>query len=135
MISIPALILLIALNVCHWMADYTHLSTKWMLTAKRIGSPSFPIFCHALVHATLMGIVIFIFITSVTHVVSFPLNIEFELFVLQLSTHFLIDILKGKINVWFPSVSNPANIKHWYVFGFDQLLHQIVIILMVFLLN
>lgn len=135
MISTPALILFIILNVCHWMADYTHLSTKWMLTAKRTGSPSFPIFCHALIHATLMSIVIFIFITSVTHIVSLPLNIEFKLFVFQLCTHFLIDTLKGKINVWFPSVSNQANIKHWYVFGLDQLLHQIVIILMVFLLR
>jgi len=51
------------------------------------------------------------------------------IFFFQLFTHFCIDVLKGKLNVWFPSLSNPANKGHWYVFGADQLAHQIVIIL------
>lgn len=45
---------LIALNFCHFLGDYTHLSTNWMLTAKRLGKPLFPILVHAFVHSILM---------------------------------------------------------------------------------
>ncbi len=51
-------------------------------------------------------------------------------FVLQLITHFGIDLLKGKMNYWFPKLQDPANKWHWIVFGFDQYLHSIVIILL-----
>ncbi len=84
--------LLILLFLCHFLADYTHLSTKWMLDAKRIGKPLWPILCHAGNH----------------------------------------DVLKGKCNVWFPSAANPANKLHWILFGFDQFLHAVVIILMAY---
>ena len=49
---------LIILFACHWLADYTHLSTAWMLNAKRLGKPLLPIFAHALVHASLMFLAI-----------------------------------------------------------------------------
>ena len=29
--------ILIGLFICHFLADYTHLSTAWMLNAKRLG--------------------------------------------------------------------------------------------------
>ena len=45
---------LLTLFTCHFLADYTHLSTSWMLDAKRLGKPLYPIFQHALVHAILM---------------------------------------------------------------------------------
>ena len=115
--------LLISLFFCHFLADYTHLSTNWMLTAKRIGSPWFPIFTHALIHAQLMWFVLWLYdIDAVTIGM---------LYVFQLCTHFLIDTLKGKMNVWFTSLQNPANKWHWIVFGGDQFLHALVIILMV----
>jgi hypothetical protein len=47
--------ILIGLFICHFLADYTHLSTAWMLNAKRLGTPLFPIFCHAFVHMFIMG--------------------------------------------------------------------------------
>ncbi|MEO6902401.1 MAG: hypothetical protein ABI315_04515 [Bacteroidia bacterium] len=49
-------ILLISLFFCHFLADFTHLSTNWMLSAKRLGKPLFPILSHAAVHAALMGV-------------------------------------------------------------------------------
>lgn len=111
---------LVLLNICHWIADYTWLSTPWMLAAKRIGRPLLPIFCHAFIHAILMGVVLIILSTE---------NIIF-LFLIQVISHFIIDIFKGKINVWFPRVSSPTNVIHWTVFGGDQFLHQLVIIFM-----
>ena len=118
--------LLILLFLDHYIADYTHLSTVWMLNAKKIGKPLFPIFIHALVHSLLMTIII-IFFTDWNILILY-------LLIIQLLSHFIIDTLKGKMNIWFPSIQNPANKFHWYVFGFDQYLHILVIILMNYLI-
>lgn len=119
--------LLIILFACHFLADYTHLSTNWMLAAKRIGTPTFPIFCHALVHTLLMGFSLMI----VNHFHRIEFNMFLFSMLLQLISHFLIDVWKGRMNVWFPALQSPANKWHWIVFGFDQLLHAIVIIFMI----
>lgn len=111
--------LLILLNLCHWLADYTWLSTDWMLKAKRFGKPLYPILCHAFVHSFLMGVILQIWYPQARW-----------LFFIQLITHFSIDVLKGRFNVWFPKVSAPSNVIHWAVFGADQFAHQMVIIFM-----
>lgn len=115
--------ILILLFACHFLCDFTHLSTNWMLAAKRFGKPLFPIFIHASVHAMLMSLVLLFFIGHTDTWV--------YLVLFQWSTHFLIDVWKGKMNYWFPELQNPANKWHWIVFGFDQFLHAIVIIIMV----
>lgn len=120
-------ILLLTLFFCHFLADYTHLSTAWMLSAKRLGSPIAPIWFHAKVHAALMAIAILPF-TGFTSTWAWSV-------IFQQITHFLIDVWKGRMNGWFPSLQNPANKWHWIVFGFDQYLHAVVIILMVHLLS
>lgn len=113
--------ILIGLFICHWLADYTHLSTSWMLNAKRLGKPIFPIFIHACVHGSLMGIFLLFFV-----------NIQIILLVIsiQIVSHFLIDLWKGKMNSWLPLLQSPMNKFHWYIFGFDQLLHTIIILTM-----
>ena len=120
-------ILLIILFSCHFLADYTHLSTNWMLSAKRFGTPLFPILCHALVHTLLMGLAIMLF----NHIY----RVEFRTFLFcllfQLISHFAIDVWKGRMNGLFPTLQSPANKWHWVMFGFDQLLHAVVIIFMV----
>lgn len=112
-------LLLILLLVCHYIGDYTHLSTPRMLSAKRIGWPIGPIIMHAAVHAVLMFAVMIYYTTS---------NIVLGCMLLEFGTHFFIDVLKGKMNVWFPVVADPREKAHWYIFGFDQLLHQVVIV-------
>lgn len=116
-------VLLITLFGCHWLADYTHLSTAWMLNAKRLGKPLFPIFTHAMVHSVLMGIALWLL----------GINNELitRLMLFQLITHFAIDVWKGRMNGWFPSLANPTNKGHWWIFGIDQYFHAIVIIFMV----
>ena len=113
------IITLILLNVCHWLGDYTHLSTTWMLNAKRLGKPLTPIVAHAGVH-----MVLFLICISFLH----GLESGMIAAAIQLPTHFLIDVWKGRMNGWFPSLQNPANKYHWWVFGIDQWLHQMVII-------
>jgi len=116
--------LLILLFFCHFLADFTHLSTSWMLNAKRLGRPIIPILAHALVHTILMGIVLGFFL---------PMNepLYWNLLSFQMMTHFLIDLWKGRMNGWFPSLQSPANKWHWIIFGADQFFHAVVIILMV----
>jgi hypothetical protein len=114
-------IVLILLFMCHWLADYTHLSTNWMLNAKKFGKPLFPIFTHALVHAILMSVVLYFFVGFT--------KILLYLGIFQLITHFIIDTWKGKMNVWFTNLQSSTNKWHWVIFGLDQLLHSIVIIL------
>lgn len=114
---------LILLNVCHWAADYTHLSTPWMLNAKRLGKPLFPILAHAGVHTLL-----FFLAVLALHDVEKALIAA----AIQLPTHFLIDVWKGRMNGWFPAIQSPANKFHWYMFGVDQFLHQLVIIVITY---
>lgn len=115
--------ILIGLFICHWLADYTHLSTAEMLGAKRLGKPLLPILSHSLVHGALMSLFLL-----------FALKANFEklslLILFQIGTHFLIDLWKGRMNGWFPALQSPANKWHWIVFGFDQLLHALVLIAM-----
>lgn len=95
---------LLILNLCHWAADFTHLSTAWMLNAKRFGKPLFPILVHAGVHALLFFIAVF-----ALH------GIEMGLLAaaVQLPTHFVIDVTKGRMNVWFPKLQNFENRFYW----------------------
>lgn len=111
--------ILIALNLCHFLGDYTHLSTNWMLTAKRLGKPLFPILVHAFVHSILMFTAVWIIQDIYMAIVAFCI---------QLPAHFLIDVLKGRMNGWFPKLQDPTNKWHWVIFGADQTGHQIVII-------
>jgi hypothetical protein len=114
--------ILIGLFICHWLADYTPLSNTWMLNAKRFGKPIFPIFIHAAMHAMLMSLVLGWFIGFTNH--------WSYLVIFQWGTHFLIDVWKGRMNKWFPILQSPANKYHWIIFGFDQLLHYLVILTM-----
>lgn len=115
--------ILIGLFICHFLADYTHLSTDWMLNAKRLGKPLYPIFTHAFIHASLM----LVLLALVFGFSGFKLAL---LFLFQLITHFLIDVWRGKMNSWFPELQSPENKWHWIIFGLDQLLHALVIIKM-----
>jgi len=115
---------LILLFLCHFLADYTWLSTSWMLNAKKLGKPLTPILFHALIHALLMGVALKILYPNS--------GIVLWLIYFQFGSHFLIDVWKGRMNGWFPSIQSPANKLHWVLFGFDQFLHSIVILVMAY---
>lgn len=115
----------IVLLAIHYLCDFTHLSTPEMLKAKRVGAPLLPIAKHASMHAVFMAISAY-FMGGVLAAVI--------VYIIELSTHLAIDTLKGRLNVWFPALANPASAYHWYVFGADQLAHILVIILMLHLI-
>ena len=114
--------LFILLFICHFLCDFTPLSTAWMLKAKQAGKPLLPILAHAGMHAGTMFIVL-LFFTN--------LLIAFKLGCFQLLTHFIIDVWKGRMNSWFPILRDSTKKSYWIIFGFDQFLHQLVIVLMV----
>lgn len=124
---------LVGLFFCHFLCDFTHLSNTWMLKAKKFGSPLFPIFIHALVHGTTMGLFLILYSNYVREIQDKYL--WFAVVGLQVIAHFFIDVLKGKINKQFPGVQNPISKQHWIVFGFDQYLHALVIILMTYIIT
>lgn len=113
------LTLLIALNACHWIGDFTHASRPWMLAAKKSGRPLLPIAAHAGVHAvpmTLVGMAL--------------VGLESGLLIgaIQWPAHFAIDVAKGRSSALSPELQNPASYWYWWVFGADQYLHQLVMI-------
>lgn len=116
--------LLIGLFICHFLADYTHLSTAWMLNAKRLGKPLFPILVHASVHGLLMFLVM--------NFLGVHILLCLILGLLQIASHACIDLLKGKMNGWFPLLQDNSNKWHWVVFGLDQTLHYTVIAIMAY---
>lgn len=101
------------------MADFTHLQTAEMVSAKKRGD-LVPLLLHAWWHGCLMMLVVILFDFA---------PIAPYVFLFQTFAHFCIDALKAKMNVWFPQYAEPSNVYHWYIFGLDQLLHQVVIIL------
>ncbi len=119
------ILLTASLLFCHYLADYTQLSKPYMLAAKRFGKPLWPIFIHACTHGTLMSIVLLFF--------SVNLSTIFILTIIEVFTHFFIDVLKGRVNIWIPNVQDSTKVLHWIVFGADQYLHQVVILFMVYI--
>ena len=119
------LLLFTLLLICHFLADFTPLSTGWMLSAKQFGIPLFPILVHAAVHAVLMLIVLLFFAEPMQALL---------LAAIQLTAHFLIDTWKGRMSLWFPKLQDNTTNGYWTLMGFDQLLHQLTIVGMVFLM-
>ncbi|HMT01948.1 MAG TPA: DUF3307 domain-containing protein [Burkholderiales bacterium] len=118
--------ILIILFFCHFLADFTPLSTQKMLNAKALGTPLMPIWEHASVHSSLMMIPLYIFTKDIWF--------TFYLMGFQALTHFMIDVWKGKMNLRFPICRDNTNKAHWILFGFDQFLHAVVIIIMYYLI-
>jgi hypothetical protein len=111
---------LILLNIGHFFGDYTHLSKPSMLAAKKFGTPLRPILEHAIVHAVLAFIIaIFMNVLFLKAILIFSI---------MLVTHFLIDMVKGKLNKEVPILQDPTQYWHWWAFGIDQFLHQVVLI-------
>jgi hypothetical protein len=117
------LLLIFLLMLCHLIGDFSPLSTAWMLKAKSTGRPLVPILLHATVHGSLMIVVLLFFADVKT---------AFFLMLFEIITHFAVDVWKGRMNVWFPKLQDQTYYLHWTIFGIDQLLHQTVILTIVY---
>jgi hypothetical protein len=113
-------LLLSLLFICHFLGDYV-FTTPRMLEAKQNGKPLGPIAAHAGVHAILMYVAMYF-------LVLFESLIMMTLF--QFFAHFFTDVLKGRLQFYFPKLADTKNKSHWILFGADQLAHSAAIIYM-----
>jgi hypothetical protein len=118
------IILLFALNFAHFLGDFTPLN-RWFIAAKRHGSPAWIVAGHGAVNGALYGIAAWLLAGREAALLAFAV---------ETVSHTLIDILKGRINKLFPAVENPAKAIYRTIMGADQLLHQSVLIFIVYLL-
>lgn len=112
-----------SLLLCHFLADYC-LTTPQMIGAKATGKHLRHIVLHAAVHAVLMSGVLLVFEVTFTIVAC--------LFALELVSHFAIDYGKGLFSRKFPAFGDNTKKAFWVLYGFDQLLHLLVIEVMVY---
>lgn len=116
--------LLVSLIGCHFVADYC-LTTPQMIKAKASGEKLQYLFLHSLVHALLMGIVFFVF--------GIAAKTALMLFALELCSHFVIDYLKGLAGRLSPACADNQQKPFWVLYGFDQTLHLLIIVAMVYI--
>ena len=108
-------ILLVVLLVGHYLADFC-LTTPAMIRAKADGRKAGPILLHAGVHALLVGVCMLV------------LKLLLLLMFAELVSHFLIDTAKGLLTARFPLLADQQKKPYWMLYGFDQLLHLLVIV-------
>lgn len=116
-------VICLLLFAAHWLCDWGYAVRPFMLKAKAEGRPWEPIMLHAALH----GVAMFLVLVPFT-----GLAVAWIAAVFELATHFFIDTWKGSMNRWYPVFRDPSRIWHWHLFGFDQLLHAIVILVIAF---
>ena len=114
-----SLILLIALLVCHYLADFC-LTLPIMIRAKANGKQLWPIVLHSMVHAVLMGLCLLLFGVSVLTTL--------YLMVAEAMFHFIIDLSKARLSTHVPRLADATGKPYWMLYGLDQLLHQLVVV-------
>ena len=117
-------LLLITLLVCHYLADFC-LTMPVMIRAKTDGRNLWPIALHATIHAVLIGLCLLVY--------GVGWQLLLVLIVTELVSHFAIDVLKAQISIRFPYWSDNRHKPYWMLYGLDQLLHQIVMIVIWYL--
>lgn len=116
-----AILLLVALLMAHFLGDFTPLATSRMQKAKSTGGPLWLIAAHAAVHAVLVSLAVMVFAWSL------PVTLMWA-FVLEFSTHFVIDAVRSRASVAIPKLNDPTERLFWTLLGFDQLAHGLVLL-------
>ncbi len=113
-------LLMIALLVCHYLADYC-LTMPVMIRAKADGRNPWPILLHAGIHAVLIGFCLLIW--------SVAWDLAITLMLIELASHFVIDTVKGRLTARFSILADMKQKPYWMLYGFDQFLHLLVIVI------
>ena len=105
--------------ICHYLADFC-LTWPKLIEAKADGKNLWPIILHSCLHAILIGLCLLLFGVN--------WQLIFLLIILELVSHFLIDTAKARLSVNYPYWVNMRYKPYWVLYGFDQLLHQMVLV-------
>lgn len=104
------MLLLISLLLCHYLADY-QLTNRRMLTVKADGRRLLPVLEHASVHAILMLFVLLACGAS--------WQVALLGFGIELGTHFVIDVSKGRNTKRYLVFANMHRKPYWQLYGLD----------------
>lgn len=110
---------LILLLFCHYLADFC-LTWPDLIQAKANARHLWPILLHASVHAVLMGLCLLMFGVGIGKMA--------WLVLFEWATHFAIDTAKARLSAVNPLLADLKHKPYWMLFGLDQLLHQVVVI-------
>jgi hypothetical protein len=120
-VSGTAVVLLAGLLIGHFLGDFTPLSTGRMQAAKARGRPIGPILEHALVHT--------LFTVAAVAIIARPgISMVAVAGGIQLVTHFQLDWAKGRLSAAQTAFGDMKRQAYWTVFGLDQLLHCMVLL-------
>ena len=114
------IILLVTMLLCHYLADFCFTSPS-MIKAKADGRNPWPILLHATVHALLIGLCLLLW--------GIVWNLLLLLMSVELISHFLIDTGKGRLTSYYPLLADQQKKPYWMLYGFDQLLHLLIIVI------
>ena len=106
--------------ICHYLADFCFTSPA-MIKAKADGRNPWLILLHAGIHAGLIGLCLLVW------GVSWKLLLMLTL--VELVSHFLIDTGKGRLTARYSILANMQKKPYWMLYGLDQLLHLLVIVI------
>lgn len=112
--------LLTTLLMCHYLADFC-FTFPAMIKAKADGRNPWPIMLHTGIHAGLVGISLLLWGVS--------WNLLLMLALVEFVSHFLIDTAKGRLTARYFILANMQKKPYWMLYGFDQLLHLLVIVM------
>jgi len=115
--------LMMLLLVTHYVGDFTPLATSEMQEAKAGRQSPLLILAHAAVHGAL--------VLAAVSLVRPSWDIVATVAAFEFATHAGIDFAKMKFGVRFPVLRDPSGGPHWFLFGFDQLLHGLVLVAIV----
>lgn len=114
------LILLVAFQVKHFLADYV-FQTEYMLGKFKENGWFGPLFSHALVHAVLTYCIAAAYIDY---------GAALTLAMLDLTTHFSLDKLKVEMS----RNTNPKEKPFWIYLGIDQMAHHLTHYFLIYLI-
>jgi len=120
-VTTDAALLLAALMVAHFLADFTGLATARMQEAKRNGGPASIIAAHAGVHGLLMA-------PLLLYVGGAGVAAAGWLTAVICGSHFLIDLSRARMGLRFGRLGDPDGKPFWVALGLDQLLHGLVLV-------
>jgi hypothetical protein len=121
-----SIILLIALFFSHYIVDYTTIGNTIEIQDK----PFYTLIIHSFIHSIILGFILWLYSMMFA-------NIEFDLIIcsmlIQLSSHYLIDMWVGLMNKYYPKVETKT--MQSLILGVDQFLHSVALIIIYFILN
>ena len=115
MISLDAVLLIL---IAHYMADFL-FQTRWMATNK--SSNFLALLTHVSVYTLVIGIYLLFFLPEEYDPALIYLFAVFNGF-----AHLVVDYISSRLSAYWWSVKRYDNF--WYVIGFDQLLHTIILL-------